>query len=185
MNVLVSALLTARGAQAAVLDCIADQRAQWCVSPCARSGRKGLSQQIGRRTGRASPGRIRARNQMNTQHAVLYSPSATVSNGFRDSAFAGNRDLPVHRWVPWIAGFSTHFVDDCLSKYIPANGKKDHCVLDPFAGVGTTLLQAYSRGFNVIGFEINPSAKFSLRWITSKALKCKPYETCFAPPWVP
>ena len=24
--------------------------------------------------------------------------------GFRDPAFAANRDNPVHRWVPWIAG---------------------------------------------------------------------------------
>ena len=32
-NVLVSALLTTRGAEAAVLDCITDHRAQWCLSP--------------------------------------------------------------------------------------------------------------------------------------------------------
>lgn len=32
-NVLVSALLTTRGAEAAVLDCIADHKADWCVSP--------------------------------------------------------------------------------------------------------------------------------------------------------
>ncbi len=32
-NVLISALLTTRGAQAAVLDCVAENKAQWCVSP--------------------------------------------------------------------------------------------------------------------------------------------------------
>jgi hypothetical protein len=68
------------------------------------------------------------------------------------------RDLPIHRWVPWIAGFSAQFVDDCLSNYLPDNGKGDYCVLDPFAGVGTTLVQAYTKGFNVVGFEINPYA---------------------------
>jgi DNA modification methylase len=31
-------------------------------------------------------------------------------------------------------------------------------VLDPFAGVGTTLLEAYLHGYNVVGFEINPYA---------------------------
>jgi DNA modification methylase len=31
-------------------------------------------------------------------------------------------------------------------------------VLDPFAGVGTTLVESYRRGLNVIGFEINPYA---------------------------
>ena len=25
---------------------------------------------------------------------------------FRDPAFKANRDAPVHRWVPWIAGYS-------------------------------------------------------------------------------
>jgi hypothetical protein len=100
---------------------------------------------------------------MSTQHALLSSPATTISTGFRDSAFVGNRDLPVHRWVPWIAGFSAHFVDDCLSKYLPANGKTDRWVLDPFAGVGTTLIQAYTRGFNVVGFEINPYAALAAK----------------------
>lgn len=49
-------------------------------------------------------------------------------------------------------------MDDCLSNYLPDNGKGDYCVLDPFAGVGTTLVQAYTKGFNVVGFEINPYA---------------------------
>jgi hypothetical protein len=90
--------------------------------------------------------------------ATLYDAATTTGNGFRDSAFAKNKELPVHRWVPWIAGFSAQFVDDCLSKYLPDQGKSEYCVLDPFAGVGTTLVQAYVRGFNVVGFEINPYA---------------------------
>lgn len=63
------------------------------------------------------------------------------SNGFRDSAFARNKGLPVHRWALWIAGFSADFVDDCLSKYL-VRPRKNACVLDPFAGVGTTLVEA-------------------------------------------
>jgi len=35
---------------------------------------------------------------------------------FRDSAFNGNKKLPFHRWVPWIAGFSANFVEDCFKK---------------------------------------------------------------------
>jgi DNA modification methylase len=81
-----------------------------------------------------------------------------VTCGFRDSAFTKNRELPVHRWVPWIAGFSAQFVDDCLSKYLNQRDPKAAWVLDPFAGVGTTLLEGYVRGFNVVGFEINPYA---------------------------
>jgi hypothetical protein len=80
------------------------------------------------------------------------------ATGFRDSAFAKNKELPLHRWVPWIAGFSAAFVDDCLDKYLPTTAKNRAWVLDPFAGVGTTLVQSYTRGLNVIGFEINPYA---------------------------
>jgi len=71
-----------------------------------------------------------------------------------------NRAAPVHRWVPWIAGFSGAFVDSVLSSYL--NSRRDSgIVLDPFAGVGTTLLQAAVRGHRVKGFEINPYASLS------------------------
>lgn len=85
-------------------------------------------------------------------------PVNGVTSGFRDSAFTRNRELPVHRWVPWIAGFSAQFVDDCLSRYLNGADPKATWVLDPFAGVGTTLLESYIQGFNVLGFEINPYA---------------------------
>ena len=84
-------------------------------------------------------------------------------NGFRDSAFAKNKELPLHRWVPWIAGFSAGFVDDCLDKYLSNPRLENRWVLDPFAGVGTTLVQAYSRGVNVVGFEINPYAALAAK----------------------
>ncbi|HUU13206.1 MAG TPA: DNA methyltransferase [Terriglobia bacterium] len=83
-------------------------------------------------------------------------------NGFRDPAFTKNRDLPLHRWVPWIAGFSAQFVDDCLVRYLAPN-KTGATVLDPFAGVGTTLVEAFIHGHNVIGFEINPYAALAAR----------------------
>jgi DNA modification methylase len=92
------------------------------------------------------------------RQTLLFPSDVTAGAGFRDSAFAWNKELPIHRWVPWVAGFSAHFVDDCLSKYVTSNGTLDHWILDPFSGVGTTLVQAFIRGFNVIGFEINPYA---------------------------
>jgi DNA modification methylase len=95
---------------------------------------------------------------MTAHRALLLTPTPNGNGGFRDSAFVKNKELPIHRWVPWIAGFSAQFVDDCLSKYLPRNGKKDYWVLDAFAGVGTTLVQAFTQGFNVVGFEINPYA---------------------------
>ena len=72
-----------------------------------------------------------------------------------------NRGAPVHRWVPWIAGFSGHFVRDALARHLP--GARPGVVLDPFAGVGTTLIEADIAGHDAIGFEINPYAAFAAR----------------------
>ncbi len=83
---------------------------------------------------------------------------------FRDSAFNGNKKLPFHRWVPWIAGFSSNFVEDCFKNYLdPAVPASEVTVLDPFAGVGTTLTEGMMHGYNVIGFEINPYAHLACK----------------------
>ena len=70
-----------------------------------------------------------------------------------------NRQSPVHRWVPWIAGYSKHFVADALVRYASEPG----VVLDPFSGVGTTLVEADLAGHEAVGFEINPYAAFASR----------------------
>ncbi|HJT68609.1 MAG TPA: hypothetical protein VJ731_00340 [Terriglobales bacterium] len=94
------------------------------------------------------------------QATLFGAPAAT--NGFRDSSFAKNKNLPLHRWVPWIAGFSADFVEDAIRNYLPAkNG--DCWVLDPFTGVGTTLVESYLNGLNVVGFEINPYAALAAK----------------------
>lgn len=82
----------------------------------------------------------------------------TTESGLRDAAASENKVLPVHRWVPWIAGFSAQFVEDAMSSYLPNSGKSRHLILDPFAGVGTTLVEALKAGHDTIGYEINPFA---------------------------
>ena len=77
--------------------------------------------------------------------------------GFRDPAFMANRTAPVHRWVPWIAGYSKHFVADALARF----ATRPSVVLDPFSGVGTTLVEADLAGHEALGFEINPYAAFA------------------------
>ena len=80
---------------------------------------------------------------------------------FNDPAFMENRTAPVHRWVPWIAGFSGAFVNSVLAAYL--GNRKSAVVLDPFAGVGTTLIQSALQGHNVVGFEINPYAALAAK----------------------
>jgi DNA modification methylase len=78
---------------------------------------------------------------------------------FNDPAFSSNKRLPIHRWVPWIAGFSSEFVKDVLSRVMQRRG----LVLDPFSGVGTTLVEAVLQSHDAIGFEINPYAALAGR----------------------
>lgn len=88
------------------------------------------------------------------------SPAAnTKGNGFSDPNFSSNKTMPIHRWVPWIAGFSSDFVKSALDGYL----KKKGTVLDTFCGVGTTLVEAVLAGHNAIGFEINPYAFLASR----------------------
>ena len=60
--------------------------------------------------------------------------------------------------MPWIAGFSKQFIADALKTYANGHSKT---VLDPFAGVGTTLIESDLLGHNAVGFEINPYAAFA------------------------
>ena len=78
---------------------------------------------------------------------------------FRDPAFMRNREAPIHRWVPWIAGYSKQFVEDAITGYTSGPS----VVLDPFAGVGTTLVEADLAGHDAFGFEINPYAAFAAK----------------------
>jgi SAM-dependent methyltransferase len=86
----------------------------------------------------------------------------------RDAAASENKSLPIHRWVPWIAGFSAQFVQDAIDAYLPATNRRRHLILDPFAGVGTTLVEAMKAGHDSVGYEINPFAVLA----AAAKLKC-------------
>ncbi len=84
--------------------------------------------------------------------------TSPADSGLRDAAASENKTLPIHRWVPWIAGFSAKFVQDVMSTYMPSRPRRQHLVLDPFAGVGTTLIEAIKSGHDAVGYEVNPFA---------------------------
>jgi len=92
---------------------------------------------------------------------LAYQPG--VEAGLRDAAASENKSLPIHRWVPWIAGFSAQFVEDAIRAYLPRSKRSQHLVLDPFAGVGTTLVEAAKNGCDALGYEINPFAALAAR----------------------
>jgi hypothetical protein len=82
-----------------------------------------------------------------------YGPNGSSGKAdLRDAAAAENKVLPIHRWVPWIAGFSAPFVQDAIEAYLPRGSRNKQLVLDPFAGVGTTLIEAVKAGCNTTGY---------------------------------
>lgn len=72
-----------------------------------------------------------------------------------DATFLNNKINSVHRWYPYIEGFSQGFVDEILDKY-----NSNVVVYDPFNGSGTTSLTCAYRGVKPIASEINPLMRF-------------------------
>src|SRR6266704_753094 len=82
---------------------------------------------------------------------------------------AGNDSRPIHRWFRFKEGYSGHLLDTLLSKYVGAT--KELTLVDPFCGMGTTLLCAQTdttRRITSVGLEYNPFIRFAavtkLRW---------------------
>ena len=107
------------------------------------------------------------RRMQSAHQPALFSELDARSNrhGLRDPAVAENKNRPIHRWIPWIAGYSAHFVDDVIDAFSGPAIKGEHSplVLDPFAGVGTTMVQAMFHGCRSVGFEINQYAALAAR----------------------
>ena len=69
------------------------------------------------------------------------------------------RDLPerertkhVHRLHPYLGKFIPQLVEALLERHVPRGGR----VLDPFAGSGTTLVQALESGHDACGADVAP-----------------------------
>ncbi len=80
--------------------------------------------------------------------------------------FTLNINEHIHRWAPYVQGFSASFVQSILDRY-----KKEYnnpVVLDPFAGCGTVLVQAKLNGYRSFGTELNPFLQF----IADSKLNC-------------
>jgi hypothetical protein len=72
-------------------------------------------------------------------------------------SYQRNKSLPGFRWFKYKEGFSSEFVRLCLDYFSAGNGAGKK-VLDPFAGVGTTLLTSAKEGWHGTGIELLPVA---------------------------
>ena len=71
-------------------------------------------------------------------------------------SFQANRNEPIYRWFKYREGFSSELVKYFLENY----STKPGTILDPFAGVGTTLFAAQELGWQSFGVELLPVGTF-------------------------
>jgi DNA modification methylase len=101
-----------------------------------------------------------------------FSDPATFSERFRDEnhvvlgqysgpiTFRSNESRGIHRWWPYVQGYSAEFVAGVLAA---ADLPPGSTILDPFAGSGTTLVEARRAGMRAWGSEILPPAALAAR----------------------
>ena len=82
-------------------------------------------------------------------------------------------DLLIHDWYRFVLSYPPHLVKNYLGNF---KIDRRHCVLDPFCGTGTTLVECKKNNITSIGIEANPvvqlMAETKTRWdIDSNALK--------------
>lgn len=68
------------------------------------------------------------------------------------------QDRAVHDWYRFVLSFPPHCVRQYLERF---RIRRNHCVLDPFCGTGTTLVECKRLGVASSGIETNPMAHFA------------------------
>ncbi len=66
--------------------------------------------------------------------------------------FDKNKNVLVHRWYPFVEGYSKEFIEDILKElpYTP------QCAMEPFCGSGTTPVELQNHNIRCYSFEVSP-----------------------------
>ncbi len=96
------------------------------------------------------------------QYSERFERDFGISIGLREGPiqFSPNEERPVHRWWPYVQGFSAAFVEEVLGRYGMGSGTT---VLDPFCGSGTVPVVARLQGAQGIGIDRMPIAAWVSR----------------------
>src|SRR5712692_5834463 len=67
-------------------------------------------------------------------------------------------DRPAHDWYRFVLSFPPHLVRQYITRFDP---RDDACILDPFCGTGTTVVECKKLGFESVGVEAHPMSHFA------------------------
>lgn len=81
--------------------------------------------------------------------------AASNRTAAKTGTFTSNHGYAIHRWFPYLEGYSKDFVGNELSTVEPGS-----IIYDPFGGAGTTPLVASQSGMKSYFSEINPAMRF-------------------------
>jgi DNA modification methylase len=105
---------------------------------------------------------LRSPKNYGTSHAdsvgYLAELGIDIINSHQPIQFLPNSNELIHRWSPYVQGFSAKFVQSIINSY-----RKDYqspIILDPFAGSGTVIVQSKLNGIESYGVELNPLLHF-------------------------
>src|SRR5271156_2485008 len=105
---------------------------------------------------RASPG-----STLLTQMQLASATQTTASpRPPRETNKLRVEDTAAHDWYRFVLSFPPHLVRTYLDRFEVVVGQ---CVLDPFCGTGTTLVECQKLGIASVGIERNPMAAFASR----------------------
>ena len=69
-------------------------------------------------------------------------------------------DRPAHDWYRFVLSYPPHLVRDYVERF---DLREKDCVLDPFCGTGTTVVECKKLGLTSIGIEAHPMSHFAGR----------------------
>jgi DNA modification methylase len=92
---------------------------------------------------------------LNAPMAYQYKSGHRGSNGAINKIF--DQDRPAHDWYRFVLSFPPHFVREHIERFAI---NRDHRVLDPFCGAGTTIVECKKLGISSVGIEAHPFAHF-------------------------